>query len=370
MAASRYLFVGDLRLRWLEYLLGALIIAVVTSTLVLHRSVTASVGAKVHDLAHHLGKNMLVVPAAASPSDVQLLRYGDAGMPEDYPERLRRSPLSPHIKAMQARLNANVEVRGVSLILVGEGRGDDEGLADGENGARVELGAEAAQQLNARPGEQLLIRDTPVVVTGVRTTPPDGLGMSAFTTLATAQRIMNRPGEINSMRLGGCWCRLDVPALGAQIEKLLPGTRAITVAGVLQAQKGTVETMTRYGVALHVVGIFLVGATIVALIASQVRRSVREIGLLLAVGASPAMVAGLIVVKAGLVGAIGGWLGYLAGIPLTTRLGSSLLQVPLEPAAGLWVPAMACSALVTMAAALVPAQRAGRLDPSQILREE
>ncbi len=375
MLAWRQLFVGDLRHRWVEYLLGALMIAVVTSALILQRSVTASAGEKVHDLAHKLGKNMLVVPAASSPADVHMLRYDDSGMPDDYPERIRRSALNQHMRLMQAQLNANIEIRGVPLILVGEGARDGSGQTDGDNAALVELGPEAAQHLNARPGDQLLIRDTRVVVTRVRDTgvqndAPDGLGMGVFTSLATAQRILHRPGEINSMRLGGCWCRLDVPTLAADVEKLLPGTRAITVAGVLKAQKGTVETMTRYSVALYVVGLFLVGGTIIALISSQVRRSLREIGLLLAVGASPATVRGLVVVKAGVIGAVGGLLGYVGGIPLTTRVGSSLLQLPLEPPSGLWLPALVLCAVVSMVAASVPAHRAGRLDPSEVLRED
>ncbi len=370
MVASRHLFIRDLQHRWVEYLLGAMVIAVVTSALILQRSVTASAGDTVHDLAHKLGKNMLVVPAATHPADVHLLRFGDAGMPDDYPERIRRSPLGQHMRLMYAQLNANVEVRGVPLILVGETGRDGGGDTKASKDAVVELGPEAAEHLKARPGDQLLLHDTPVLVTGARPDAPDGLGMGVFTSLETAQRILGRPGEINAMRLGGCWCRLDVPTLAADIEKLLPGTRAITVAGVLKAQKGTVETMTRYAVVLYVAGLLLVGDTIIALISSQVRRSLREIGLLLAVGASPATIRGLVVVKAGMIGAVGGLLGYVGGIPLTTWVGSSLLQLPLAPPPGLWLPALALCALVSAAAAVVPAHRAGRLDPSEVLRED
>jgi predicted lysophospholipase L1 biosynthesis ABC-type transport system permease subunit len=370
MRAGRELFLGDLRRRWVEYLLGAVVIAVVTGAVILQRSVTASTDDRVHDLAHKLGKNMLVVPAATEPADVHLLRYGEAGMPADYPERIRRSGLGQHIRLVHARLNANVEVDGVPLILVGDQARDDGAPANMSRAIQVELGPEAARRLDARPGDQLLIQKTPVLVTGVREPPPDGLGMGVFTSLAAAQQILARPGEINAMRLGGCWCRLDVPTLAADVEKLLPGTRAVTVAGVLKAQKETVATVRRYSLALYAVGVLLVGGTIIALISAQVRRSLREIGLLLALGASTATVQGVLVVKAALVGAAGAMLGYLAGIQLTTRVGSRLLQVPLEAPPGLWLPALGLCVLVSVAAAAVPAQRAAQLDPSQVLRED
>ena len=369
MLKSRHLLLGDLRYRWIEYMLAAVLIALVISALVLQHSVTESADDRVHDLAHKLGKNMLVIPAAVSPSDFHMLRYGDTGMPDDYPHRIATSALSQHIRFAQAQLKANVEVRGVPLILVGERDGYDNRPANTGAPAQVDLGLEAAERLRARPGDQLVIKDTPVHVTAVRAQPPDGLGMGVFTSLDTAQRILHRPGEINAMRLGGCWCRLDVPTLAADVEKLLPGTRAITVAGVLKAQKGTVDTMKRYAATLYAVGGLLVGLVVAALISSQVRRSVREIGLLLAVGASTVTVQALLVIKAGLVGMTGGLLGYLIGIPLTTELGSRLLQLPLEPSSNLWLPALALCALVSMAAAALPAHRAARLDPCQALRE-
>ena len=370
MLEKRHLYLEDLRHRWVECLLGAIVIAVVTSTLVLQRSVTASAGERVHELAHELGKNMLVVPADAEASEAYMLRYGDASMPDDYPERIHSSPLGRHIKMVQARLNANVEVQGVSLILVGESGRGDRSPATMSAPPLAELGAEAAGLLNARAGDQIDVRGTSLLITGVRTYPSDGFGMAVFTSLETAQQILDRPGQINSMRLGGCWCKLDVPGLASEVETLLPGTRAITVAGVLKAQKGTVATMERYSLALYLVGLLLVGGTVAALISSQVRRSMREIGLLLAVGASTGTVQGLLVVKAAVLGAAGGLLGYFAGIPLTTALGSRLLELPLEPPSGLWLPTLALCTLVSVAAASLPAWRASHLDPTQLLREE
>lgn len=368
-ASARHLLLADLRHRWIEYALATIFIALVIAVLVVQRSVTASADERVHELAHRLGKNMLVVPAASRPSDFHLLRYESAGIPDGYPERLARSPLAQHVHVVEAQLRGQVDVGGIPLLLVGERAGTRNGRANGAD--PVELGAEAAERLQVRSGDELVIAGRRAVVGGVRQdVSSDGLGMAVYTRLDIAQELLNRPGQINSMRLAGCWCRLDVPALGREIETLLPGTRAITVAGVLKAQQGAVATMRRYAPVLYVTGALFVGAIIAALVASQVRRSMREIGLLLAIGAPSAFIQTLLLVKADLVGISGGLLGYLAGSALTTRFGSDLLGLPLSTPSGLWLPALVLCGLVSLVAALVPARRAARLDPTQVLREE
>ena len=39
--------------------------------------------------------------------------------------------------------------------------------------------------------------------------------------LAAAQRVLGRPGELSALRLGGCWCRIDVATLAGEVEKLV-----------------------------------------------------------------------------------------------------------------------------------------------------
>src|SRR5512143_1455320 len=79
------IFIGDLRRRWVEYALGAAAVALVVAALVTHRAVTASAEESVHELAHRLGQNMLVVPAASDLGAFCAQRYGPESLPDGLP---------------------------------------------------------------------------------------------------------------------------------------------------------------------------------------------------------------------------------------------------------------------------------------------
>ena len=64
------LFLKDLKHRWFEYLLGAVIISVVTAAMIVERSVTSSAEKEIHTLAHKLGKNMLVLSEETDMADL------------------------------------------------------------------------------------------------------------------------------------------------------------------------------------------------------------------------------------------------------------------------------------------------------------
>jgi len=95
----------------------------------------------------------------------------------------------------------------------------------------------------------------------------------------------------------------------------------------------------------------------------------REIGIRIAVGASPASIVGLIVADAGRPAAAGIALG-LAGAAAATRLVSPLLFAisPRDPLT--FASVAAALGATALLAALLPARRAARLDPARSLRRE
>jgi hypothetical protein len=359
------LFVGEMRRRWLEYALVSIAIALVAGALVAQRALTRSAEDSVHDLAHRLGRNMLVLPESADVGAFHRQRYGSEALPDSAPRMLQASHIGQHIRLAEARLYANVEVNGVPVILVGQ----DLGWPSQGDGEPAILGTAAARALGVGAGGLVRVGSTAFRVLRVADAPPDGLDTGLFVPLAAAQRAVGRQGEITAVRLGGCWCRVDVATLAREVERLLPGARAMTVAGMIQAQRGTVGTMQRYSGVLHVVGVIVIALVVAALVASQARRRNREIGLLVAIGAPPSALAWLLTAQAGLAGALGGLVGWGAAVPATRLLGERLLGSPLGAPAGLLVPAVALAAAVSAVAAAIPARRAAALDPTLALRE-
>lgn len=355
------ILLGGLRRRWVEHSLLALLIAVVIAGLGALRATSAAAEAEVHELAHRLGRNMLVLPAETSPADFHAQRYG-GGMAQTVPDAIRASPAGAHVSAMQPRLYGNLEVKGREVIVVGEEVGWP-ALPDGSVPAVA--GEAAARALELRPGSTLELAGARLTVVKVVSDPVDGLDTALFMPLAAAQRALDRPGELSAIRLGGCWCSVDVEVLGRQVEAAAPGTRAITVASLLGAQKGTVSVAREYGTALHVAAAALVAAIVAVLVLAGTRRRVRELGLLAAIGCRPETLSRLLIGEAALIGLLGGLAGWLLGSPAAAWLTGA---APSTPPGGDLPFAFAAAALSALAAAL-PAQHAAALDPAVALRE-
>lgn len=370
-----FLFLRSLKYRWFEYLLASAVVAVLAAVLVVQRSLASYTKDQIHTLAHKLGNNMLVVPGGTNLSDFYTMRYDGTGMPDHYPEKIQASELGKHVGSIQARLYGNVTVREVPVIVVGEKNFRGGSAFSSFPSGKVLLGNAASGRLGIKSSaeglssDRLEINGFQVAAQGVSGRPPDGLDMGLFTSLETAQGILNRPGKINAMRLSGCWCSTDIPALAAEVEKLLPGTKAITVAGVMKAQKGVLSTVTRYSAVIHAVVILLIAAIVAILISSQVKRQMREIGLLIATGAPPWLITLLFVAKGGVVGALGGIFGCLMGFPLTKKIASSLIDVALPVSGSLPAIIVPLALLTGVVAAFLPAWRASRLNPIDVLRE-
>lgn len=361
------LLLAQLRHRWLESAAVALLFAVVVAALIAHRSVVHSGETTIHALAHKLGENMLVLPKAMDLTAFYGLRYGSETLPADAPEAIRSSEVAEHVGFIRSQLYSNVTVRDVQVVLIGEDTGWPADVWTGAYPAVV--GREAARRLGLRVGNELLVEGVRLKVVQIVDVAGGELDDAILTTISAAQLITNRPGEVNAMRLGGCWCRLDIPDLAKKIEIIVPGSRAITAAGMIAAQRGLVSTVRRYTGALYGVSIIMVVGTILALVASQLRRHRREIGLLHAIGAEPSALTLLYTFRAGLGGAVGGVVGYLLAFPLTTIATSTILGVKVAPEPGLFGPVLVLSVGVSTVSAFVLARRAARLDPVDVLTE-
>ena len=122
-------------------------------------------------------------------------------------------------------------------------------------------------------------------------------------------------------------------------------------------------------------GAFALGALLIAMqglysvmaYAVAIRR--REIGIRVALGAEPQRILRLVLARAGQVAG----LGLLAGLALSAGLSRVLRSVLYEtsPAdAATYVAAVGVLALVVLAASWLPARRATRIDPVEVLKEE
>ena len=161
-----------------------------------------------HALAHKLGKNMLVVPADMDLAGFYGHSYDDSALPASSPEQIYRSPLSRHISVVEPRLYGYARVQGTEVVLVGEQtwvNGQPQGPADHANAT---VGVAAAAALGVAVPAKLQVSGVDLAITSVAEPAPGGIDRGVFASLGAAQRALARSGDINAMRLAGCWCKV------------------------------------------------------------------------------------------------------------------------------------------------------------------
>jgi putative ABC transport system permease protein len=136
--------------------------------------------------------------------------------------------------------------------------------------------------------------------------------------------------------------------------------------GIASALNGA-ETAASFAGFFGVVALLIAATGLYALVANAVTERTREIGVRIALGATPGRVLALVVGNAGRVVMIGLACGVLAAAAMARLLGSLLYGIsPYDPLSFLVVPLVL--AIVVLAASYFPARRATKLDAAAALR--
>jgi len=224
----------------------------------------------------------------------------------------------------------------------------------------------------------------PYTITGIfrwgTADSPLGASITLFE-LATAERVLAEPGRIGEIDVGA--------APGVSQEQLVRNIRAalgdrrlevVTGAEVTEeGQTGIHRALAFFdtfllvfaGIALFV-GSFLIFNTFSIVVAQRLR----ELALLRAVGASRVQVVGSVLGESLMIGLVASAAGLAAGVALAVGLKAMLAALGFAiPSSGLVVgtrtvvASMVVGVTISLAAALVPAWKAGKVAPVAALRE-
>ncbi|MBV2262932.1 MAG: ABC transporter permease [Thauera sp.] len=144
----------------------------------------------------------------------------------------------------------------------------------------------------------------------------------------------------------------------------------LTQEDMLATLSNILDLLTAAVGALGAISLLVGGVGIVTIMSIAVTERTGEIGLLVALGARRRTILALFLGEAVVLAGIGGLLGLLAGAGLAQLLG---LLLPAMPVATPWRYALAAEAVavvVGLAAGVLPARRAARLDAVEALRAE
>jgi len=234
--------------------------------------------------------------------------------------------------------------------------------------SEVVIGADVAERTSLKTGKKvkLLGQSFDVLAILPRTGTVDDSRI--FAHLHKVQELAGTGEVVNAIEVMGC-CEDAAGDLVPELRKLLPDAKVVTISQVVQTQVGVNRLMANTSWFVLVVLAIVGGASLAGAIAANVRERRREIGTLMALGATPEFVSRLFLAKALVLGIVGGVFGSVIGLGLALWLGPRWASVAIVPLPVLMIGAAGAASLLALAAAYWPALSASRLDPCVCFRE-
>lgn len=407
--------------------LSALVALMVSVAVIVSvRTITISAREEISDQMHTLGANMIILPKVAPLSGYYTADFGDEVIPENYVHMLTSSELAEEIHHVIPKLSSSYEIQGEELILTGvlpkrehqarpkwrfgglsffqSKKGVDERAHQEENAEaphhhqapsvvpdlslqasrtsrertaleNIEkneafLGNESARLLGKRKGERLRIGSYEFEVVKILEELGSVDDLRVFIHLHHAQEILGKGRVINAIELIGCGCKQDMVLLGENIKKLLPGVKTQTITQIAQTQAATVRLMERFTLVILFVVLIVGWGLISNTVASNVLERHREIGVLMAMGATSKFIFLIFIKKAVALGFLGGLSGFFIGTVTATWIGPKLLDLNIQPREEMLIWALLGTMVLTVAFSWMPSLRATKSDPAVLLMED
>ncbi len=374
------LMLRELRLRWLNFTLALLAVAGAVSLVVALAGMGRAANVETKRLMRNLGFNLLVLPGQADLDAYWANDTVQGDMPEAYVQKLAQTRgigADHYVATLQQRLSW----RGLQIVLTGilpernavDAPGKDPmGYSVGPGECFV--GYAIVRALGLEEGQRIEIAGVPLQVARCMVEDASKEDVRLYTHLGDAQKILKKPGRINTIQALGCLCRGgELAILRGRIAKVLPDTYVTQLQNI-----ATARAQTRHMVEQNagvVVGIVMITAALwVALLAwLNVRERRQEIGIMRALGFGSGHVAALFLSRAVLIGAVGALLGFAVGTWLAGQYGADIFKLTfakVKPAMDLLPRTVLGAVVITALASLLPAMIAVTQDPARTLTEE
>lgn len=245
-------------------------------------------------------------------------------------------------------------------------------------GAEAVIGVELAADLGVGVGDKIRVvsaetRDDLLTIVGVFDIGNRDLNRRwVFTPVKLAQSLLALPGGVSSLDLA------VAEVFGAEeVAQRLRAQTGLDVESWMQTNAQLMAALRNQSVSLSLIRSFvvvIVAVGIASVLVVSVVQKQREIGILRAMGASPARVMTVFLLQGGIFGLFGSLLGCGLAMGLLAFFsnvyrnadGSRLFVAEFDPQ--LLVPVCLMAILVGLLAAALPARRAAKMDPVQAIR--
>ncbi|MCA9088832.1 MAG: ABC transporter permease [Planctomycetaceae bacterium] len=397
----------ELRSRPWAVLSNSLAILLGVAALVAIRHITVYSEQEISQQLSHLGANILVLPPEATLQDYYAADKNGGTIPEEHVSEIYLAGLTG-VEQVSPRLNVPANLGGLDVTLTGilpqseleaqtawqtttlfttpkahEGCTKAKlGTADLESpdslvthraiqnlkANELVLGADIAERSAFSAGDTVELMGQSFTILGVLPTTGTVDDSRAFAHLHTVQDASGSGPVCNAIEVIGC-CEDAAGDLVPQLRKLLPNSKVVTISQVVQTQVGVNRLMANTSWFVLVVLVVVGGTSLAGAIAANVRERRREIGTLMALGATPQFVQRLFLGKALILGLSAGTLGCIVGLTTAVLAGPAWAGVTVSalPVTSLLAVVMATS--LAILSAWWPARQAAALDPCLCFQE-
>lgn len=192
-----------------------------------------------------------------------------------------------------------------------------------------------------------------------------------FVPLASLQNLSNLEGKISLVELSVPGGTSEIERALGEIRQSLAGYSGVEVRPVRQIvySSGKVLTTIRWlMISLSALILVISGLCIAATTISIILERRKDIAIMKALGATERAMMGLFVAEGASLGALGGLVGFAAGIALAREAALRLFDVRLSPAWGTLPLVFFASVILSVAATILPVRIIRRVQPADSLR--
>ncbi|MBW2221736.1 MAG: ABC transporter permease [Deltaproteobacteria bacterium] len=354
----------------------------------------------------NLGANILVLPQGASVDDYYTADIDAPTFPEDYVERIVTSTL-PGLDNLSPKMTRRVKIGEYSIVLTGILPASEiaskpiwqtAGLIGNDLQATCALtnpvnqssgfederlqrksidslglhdclvGSAAAMRLGLSEGSKIKIKNSEFLVAKVL--PETGIvdDDRIFAHLHTVQDLLGISHQISAIEIMGC-CNAISDGLLSKLRNILPDTRITTIGQIVSTQIETNRLMNKVSLIFLVIILFVGGISIGNFMWANVNERKKEIGILLMIGTPKSSIYTMLLVKATILGLVGGVLGYAIGTIAGMILGPQLAGIIVRPVPVFLVWSILLSIVIAILGSLLPAYLAAKIEPFTIMQE-
>jgi putative ABC transport system permease protein len=363
------------------------------------RSVTEASEHAVAVKLDSLGANVLVLPQGATVDDYHTADIDAPTFPEEYVDRMVSSALFG-VENISPKLTRRVKVDGKPIVLTGilpdnevaskptwqlDGNVTPTHVCTGQLGEHADprlqrkvvetlgvdeclVGSEVSTRLGVKEGSTVTVEGAELRVATVL--PPTGTvdDDRVFMHLHAMQDLMGIGAQVSAIEVMGC-CSAISDGMLSKLRNVLPDTRVTSIAQIVSTQIETNRLMNRLSWGILLIVLLVGGLSIGNTMWANVNQRRREIGVLRMLGASRPRIIGMLMIKAVVLGVIGGLLGYVLGTLVVILMGPGTLGLRVQALPSWFLISLGLSTVVAVIGSLLPAWLASRFDPSANMQE-